>query len=377
MIMKHEITFHIKNDTWILTKFSNERKVITDRWIFKIKYELNESIFKYKARWVMHDYKQQLDVDFNSIWAEVMKSAFFRSLFVLTEICDLYIYQMNVVIAFLYEILKEIIYVSQSNDFIEDFILVCELRKAFYDFKQSSCVWYDVIQKFLKSLDFVFTKADVLIFIHENKQTFICVYVDNVLLFKSDLNLLKLIKIKLNEHFKMTDLKSSSHYLNMKIIRSFNRINLNQTFYLLKVLKRFEMINCKLMNIFMKSDIFSVMMFIDDDYKANSNIIYWYLSIIESLMYVMIMTWSDLIYSLSVLSRYCFNSNSTHIKAAIRVLKYIKKTLNYDIHYENKEDLIKYIDADYAETINDRRSIDDYTFFCQKILFHEVLNVRI
>ena len=123
------------------------------------------------------------------------------------------------------------------------------------------------------------------------------------------------------------------------------------------------MTDCKSMNTLMKSDIFSVMMFIDDDYKANSDIIYWYSLMIKLLMYVIIMTRSDLIYSLSVLSRYCFNSNSTHIKAVIRVLKYIKRTLNYDIHYENKKDLIEYIDVDYAEAINDRRSIDDYAFF--------------
>ena len=82
------------------------------------------------------------------------------------------------------------------------------------------------------------------------------------------------IKIKLNEHFKMTDLKFSSHYLNMRIIRSFNRINLNQTFYLLKILKRFEMIDCKSMNTFIKLNIFNIMMFFDDDYKADNNIIY-------------------------------------------------------------------------------------------------------
>ena len=126
------------------------------------------------------------------------------------------------------------------------------------------------------------------------------------------------------------------------------------------------MTDCKLMSIFMKLNIFNVIMLVDDDYKMNNDIIYWYSLMIESLMYAMIMTRSDLIYSLSVLSRYCFNSNSTHIKAAIRVLKYIKKTLNYDIYYENKENLIKYINADYAETINDRRSIDDYAFFLSK-----------
>ena len=181
---------------------------------------------------------------------------------------------MNVVIAFLYKILKEVIYVSQLNDFIEDFTLIYELWKVLYNLKQSSRVWYNVIQKFLKSLNFISTKVDVSVFIHNDKQRSIYVYFDNVLLFKSDLNLLKLIKIKLSEHFKMTDLKFSSHYLNMKIERSFNRISLNQTFYLLEILKRFEMTDCKSMSIFMKLNIFSVMMFIDNNYKANSDIIY-------------------------------------------------------------------------------------------------------
>ena len=77
----------------------------------------------------------------------------------------------------------------------------------------------------------------------------------------------------------------------------------------------------------------------------------------------MIMTRSDLIYSFSILSRYCFNSNLTHVKTIIRVFKYIKKTLDYDIHYEDKKNLIKYIDIDFAEIVNDRRFIDDYAFF--------------
>ena len=72
-------------------------------------------------------------------------------------------------------------------------------------------------------------------FIHENNQTFIYIYVDNIYLFKLNLNLLKLIKVKLNEYFKIINLKLSSHYLNTKVISSFNRINLNQIFYLLEV----------------------------------------------------------------------------------------------------------------------------------------------
>ena len=69
-------------------------------------------------------------------------------------------------------------------------------------------------------------------------------------------------------------------------------------------------------------------------------------------MYAMIMTRSNLIYFFSVLSRYYFNLNLTHVKTIIRILKYIKETFDYDIHYENKENLIKYIDVDFAKTMN-------------------------
>ena len=84
---------------------------------------------------------------------------------------------------------------------------------------------------------------------------------------------------------------------------------------------------------------------------------------IKSLMYAIIMTQSNLIYFFSILSRYCFNLNSTHVKTVIRVFKYIKKTLDYDIYYKDKNNLIKYIDVDFAKTMNDRRFIDDYAFF--------------
>ena len=60
----------------------------------------------------------------------------------------------------------------------------------------------------------------------------------------------------------------------MNIIRSFNRISLNQTFYLLEILERFGMTDCKSISILMKSDISNVIMSFDDNYKADSDIIY-------------------------------------------------------------------------------------------------------
>lgn len=70
-------------------------------------------------------------------------------------------------------------------------------------------------------------------------------------------------------------------------------------------------------------------------------------------MYTIIITWSNLKYALLMLSRYCFNSNLTHIKIVTRVLRYVKSTLYYDIYYKSKESLIAYTNVDFAKVIND------------------------
>ena len=57
------------------------------------------------------------------------------------------------------------------------------------------------------------------------------------------------------------------------------------------------------------------------------------------------------------------------VKAIIRIFKYIKETLNYNIYYEDKENLIKYIDVNFARTMNNHCFINNYTFFYLKILF--------
>ena len=65
--MKMKIISHIENKTWVLIKFLKDYQTITDCWVLKIKYDLDNNILKYKVRWVVHDYKQIVKVDFNFI----------------------------------------------------------------------------------------------------------------------------------------------------------------------------------------------------------------------------------------------------------------------------------------------------------------------
>ena len=210
---------------------------------------------------MIYDYKQKYGVDYYETWTEIIKSVFFRILFVITAVRQLHAEQMNIVIIFLYELLDEIIYVTQSNEFIEDSEPIYRFIKTFYELKQSFRMWYEVIKNFLKSLNFKFINFDNSVFVNKNKKTYIIVYVNDLLIVNENINYINEIKSKLSDRFKMHDLKSVQHYLNIEIVRDDDFILFRQINYLKKMLKRFEMKNCKIVDSSMKSDLTAVMMF--------------------------------------------------------------------------------------------------------------------
>ena len=125
----------------------------------------------------------------------------------------------------------------------------------------------------------------------------------------------------------------------------------------------------------MKLDLTAFMMSFNDKHQVHTNIIYWYESAVDSLMYATTITRSDLINALSIVSRYLTNSDSTHVAALQRIFHYIQETLDYELEYEpfNKElsyfdmlDFHDYSDADWAGTKDDRFSINDHIFFVVK-----------
>lgn len=179
---------------------------------------INGEIRKYKAHWVVHGHKQKYSVDYNETWAEVVKPAFFRSLFSIRAFRNWHIKQMDVVTAFLYGSLDEIVYVEQPHGFVQGF-LVCRLKRALYGLKQAPRVWYSVIRDFLKEKGFTATNSDQGVFISADKQLFIAIYVDDLLLFGAIKSQIDALKKELSSRFQMTDLGDVSHYLGMEIRR--------------------------------------------------------------------------------------------------------------------------------------------------------------
>ncbi len=98
--------------------------------------------------------------------------------------------------------------------------------------------------------------------------------------------------------------------------------------------------------------------------QADEDIIYWYEISIDSLMYVMMTTKSNIVFALSVTSQYCSNLNQTHVTLITWIFKYIKDTLKVSITFEESIELkvVKYSDANYNDAVNDRCSIKIWLF---------------
>jgi hypothetical protein len=73
--MEEEFTALITNNTWDLVPRPVGSNVVIDKWIFKHKFDSDGSLERYKARWVLRDFIQRPDADYDETFNPVVKPA--------------------------------------------------------------------------------------------------------------------------------------------------------------------------------------------------------------------------------------------------------------------------------------------------------------
>ena len=80
-------------------------------------------------------------------------------------------------------------------------------------------------------------------------------------------------------------------------------------------------------------------------------------------MYLAVSTRPDIAYTVRALSQFNVRHGMELWNAAKRVLRYLKSTSNYGLTFKKTgEDLVGYVDADWAGCPDDRRSYTGYAF---------------
>lgn len=71
--MKVEYDSLIKNSTWDLVERPTSKKILSNKWVFKLKRNQDGSINKYKARLVARGCEQKEGIDYDEVFVPVAR----------------------------------------------------------------------------------------------------------------------------------------------------------------------------------------------------------------------------------------------------------------------------------------------------------------
>jgi hypothetical protein len=239
----------------------------------------------------------------------------------------LLIHQMDVKTSFLNEELEEEIYMDQPDGFAVKGQegMVCKLLKSLYGIKQAPKQWHKKFDKTLTSVGFVVNEADKYVYYRfgGGEGVILCLYVDDILIFGTSLNVIKEVKEFLSQNFEMKDLGEVDGILNIKLVREGDGgVTLLQSHYVEKVLSRFGYSDWKPAPT--PYDASTIL-------KKNKRIMrdqLRYSQIIGSLMYLASAMRPDISFAMSKLSRFfcsCYDSGSCRLKSVLFLSYRIKK----------------------------------------------------
>ncbi|GKC32356.1 retrovirus-related pol polyprotein from transposon TNT 1-94 [Tanacetum coccineum] len=130
-------------------------------------------------------YHQEERIDFDESFELVSRIEAIRIFFVNAANKNMTIYQMDVKTAFLNGKLREVVYVSQPEGFVDQDKSnhVYRLKKALYDLKLASLAWYDMLSSFLLSQEFSKCAVDLTLFTRKagNNILLVQIYVDDII----------------------------------------------------------------------------------------------------------------------------------------------------------------------------------------------------
>jgi hypothetical protein len=193
------------------------------------------------------------------------------------------------------------------------------------------------------SLSFTKSKFDPNLYfkIENNGPVILFLYVDDLFLTDAE-NLITYCKKKLVVEFEMKDLGPMHYLLGLEVWQILEDIFLNQGKYVVEILKRFDMMDCRAMSTPMETNLKLLA-----DTLSEIVDVTLYRKMIGSLMY-MTNTKPDICFVVNTLSQYLVEPRRVHLIATKHVMVYLKGMLEYGLCFIGDCDfkLYGYIDSD-------------------------------
>lgn len=185
-----------------------------------------------------------------------------------------------------------------------------------------------------------------------DKPLILGIYVDDILLVshRSNNKLLKSIIQNLEDNFVITKTQDPITFIGIQIEEKEEEINLQQTNYINKILRRYDLDECNPVKtpgvINQKIDEF------DNSPTVDPHL---YQEMIGSLMYLSTGTRPDITFHVNSLSQYNKNPKQVHLTAVKRIYRYLKGTKNLKLTYPRNDGKLNiFTDASWNSTIDAR-----------------------
>nr|GEV07774.1 retrovirus-related Pol polyprotein from transposon TNT 1-94 [Tanacetum cinerariifolium] len=242
--MQEELNEFKQLEVWELVPRPYKVMVITLKCIYKVKMTNWEEILKNKAHLVAQGYRQEKGIDFEESFSSVSRLEAIQIFLAYAAYKNMVAYQMDVKTMFLNGNLREEVYVSQPDGFVDQDnpTHVYKLKKALYGLKQAPRTWYDMLSSFLISQYFSKGSVDPTLFIRRNGNDLLLVqiYVDDIIFAASTPELCDLFANLMCLKFKMSMMGKISFFLGLQISQSLKSIFINQSKYALESLKKYD-----------------------------------------------------------------------------------------------------------------------------------------
>jgi histone deacetylase 1/2 len=354
------------NNTWSLVPLPSHRKPIGCKWIFRVKENPDGTVNRYKARLVAKGYHQVHGFDYQETFCPVVKPVTIRLILTMAVTHKWPIQQLDVNNAFLNGALEEEVYMIQPPGFeSQDKSLVCRLTKALYGLKQAPRAWFDRLKTALMKYGFKASCCDPSLFtLHTSTSCiYILVYVDDIIITGSSLNLIHTLTANLNSEFSLKQLGNLDYFLGVQVTHLQNgSLILSQAKYVTDLLERAGMTEAK--------GISTPMISGQRLSKHGANYYQdptFYRSIVGALQYATL-TRPEISFAVNKVCQFLSQPLEEHWKATKRILRYLKGTLHHGLLLRpasptTPTPLLAFCDADWGADPDDRRSTSGSCLF--------------
>ncbi|GJU54752.1 retrovirus-related pol polyprotein from transposon TNT 1-94 [Tanacetum coccineum] len=346
--MQEELLQFKRLDVWVLVPLPDNIKPLTLKWLFKNKHDEENTVIRNKSRLVVRGYRQEEGIDFEESFAPVARMEAIRIFLAYAAHKSFTVFQMDVKTAFLHGTLKEDVYVCQPEGFIDADhpSHVYKLKKALYGLKQAPRAWYDELSTFLLQNHFFKGIIDPTLFIRrfDDDILVVQVYVDDIIFGSTHPRYTQLFSDLMKSRFEMSMMGEMTFFLGLQVNQSPRGIFINQSNYVLEILKKYGMETCDPVGTPME-----IKDKLDLDQNGSPVDATKYRSMIGALMYLT-SSRPDIVHATCLCARYQAKPTEKHLKEVKRIFRYLRGTVNTGLWYSKDSgiELTGFSDADYA-----------------------------